>query len=337
MNPTLRSFVNNRPFNDTGRDVSEIGLGCWQIGGAWGEVADETAMTILRTAYEGGVNFFDTADVYGDGRSEKFIARFLKDEKPSDVFVATKLGRRGDPKSAENVSYEQLSAYTDRSLANLGVEALDLTQLHCIGTELLRDGGCFDALRRLKDDGKIKAFGASVESMEEAEICMQHDDLASLQIIFNTFRQKPITTIFDEAKRKNVAIIVRLPLASGLLAGKFDKSTTFGEDDHRNFNADGQAFNVGETFAGLPFDLGVDAAEAMRPHLERDGQTMAQGALRWILDHDAVTTVIAGASRPQQAKDNAAVSDLPPLGDDAHAKLRAIYESDVHAHIRGPY
>ncbi len=332
--------MNTRPFNGTGRNVSEIGLGCWQIGGNWGEVSDDTALQILRSAHDRGVTFFDTADVYGDGRSERLVGQFLKEQMPGNPFVATKLGRRGDPGDPATVSYEQLSAYTDRSLKNLGVERIDLTQLHCVGTGLLRDGACFDALRRLKADGKIAAFGASVESMEEAELCMEHDDLASLQIIFNAFRQKPINAIFERAKVKNVAIVVRLPLASGLLAGKMSKETTFGESDHRHFNRDGDAFNVGETFAGLPFETGVDAAEAMRPvFADATGPdvTMAQAALRWVLDHDAVTTVIAGASRPQQAIDNAAVSDLPPLSSEAHAKLRAIYEADVREHIRGPY
>lgn len=324
------------------RDVSEIGLGCWQIGGNWGSVAEDTALQILRTAGGCGVDFLDTADVYGDGRSERLIGAYRRElGSDADRFtVATKLGRRGDPADPANVSYEQLSAYTDRSLANLGVDRIDLTQLHCIDTTLLRDGACFDALRRLRDDGKIRAFGASVESMEQAAVCMQQDDLASLQIIFSLFRQKPITTIFDEAQKRGVALIVRLPLASGLLAGKIRKETTFDEDDHRNFNADGEAFNVGETFAGLPMDIGVDAAEAMRPVLDEatgDGISMAQASLRWILDHPAVTTVIAGASRPDQVQDNAAVSDLPALPESAHASLRSLYETKVRPHIRGPY
>ena len=333
--------MNNRSFNDTGRDVSEIGLGCWQIGGAWGEVPEDTALEILNQAYDHGITFYDTADVYGGGRSEKLISRFLTDrDLRGKVFVATKLGRQGDAKDPANVSPEKVRDYTEQSLKRLGVESLDLTQLHCIGTDLLRDGAVFDALRDLKKEGKIKAFGASVESMEEAKLCTQHDDLASLQIIFNAFRQKPIHTIFDEAKRKQVALIIRLPLASGLLAGKMTKDTTFGDDDHRNFNANGEKFNVGETFAGLPFEIGVDAADGFKPVLmqnQPENVTMAQASLRWILDHDAVTTVIAGASRPQQAVDNAAVSELKPLSQLVHSELANLYKRDVEPHIRGPY
>ncbi|MEM8874151.1 MAG: aldo/keto reductase [Planctomycetota bacterium] len=328
--------MKHRRFTALNRDVSEMGLGCWQIGGNWGEVTDETALDVLVAAREGGVDFFDTADVYGDGRSEKLIGRFLR-ERDANVTVATKLGRRGDPTDPATVSYERLAAYTERSLANLGVGAIDLTQLHCIDTDLLRDGGCFDALRRLRDAGKIKAFGASVESVEQAMICLRHDDLASLQIIFNVFRQKVIQPLFDMAEEQGVALIVRLPLASGLLAGKFEKGTTFRDEDHRHFNRDGAAFNVGETFAGLPFEKGVELAEAAWPHLRTEGASMAQAALRWVLDHDAVTTVIAGASRPDQVRDNAAASDLPSLTDAQHAALHGLYRDEVHAHIRGPY
>ena len=332
--------MHHRPFHGTTRKVSEVGLGCWQIGGSWGEVEESTAMQILADAYDSGVTFFDTADVYGGGRSEKLIGRFLKERGLRDeIFVATKLARKGDFTDPQNVSPESVAAYTDGSLGRLGVEALDLTQLHCISTDLLRDGAVFDVLRDLKKRGKIKAFGASVESMEEAEICMKQEGLASLQIIFNCFRQKPIHTIFDEAKRRKVSLIIRLPLASGLLAGKMNRSTEFAEDDHRNFNADGQKFSVGETFAGLPFEAGVEAAEAMKPVLleASGGATMAQAALRWILDHEAVTTVIAGASRPGQVKDNAAASEMPPLPTSAHQRLADIYENSVKDQIRGPY
>ncbi|MEL7237228.1 MAG: aldo/keto reductase [Planctomycetota bacterium] len=334
--------MQHRNFAALERNVSEIGLGCWQIGGNWGPVADETAMEILRAAGACGVNFLDTADVYGDGRSERLVGDYLRElgDDARHITVATKLGRRGDPADPANVSFEQLAAYTDRSLDNLGVDCIDLSQLHCIDTSLLRDGGCFDALRRLRDDGKIRAFGASVESMEQAAICMEHDDLASLQIIFNLFRQKPIASIFDEAQSRGVALIVRLPLASGLLTGKIRKDTRFTGDDHRHFNANGEAFNVGETFAGLPIDVGVDAADAMRPLLSEacgDSVTMAQASLRWILDHPAVTTVIAGASRVDQVRDNAAASGLAALPNSSHAALREVYETKVRPHIRGPY
>ena len=332
--------MHTRPFNGTGRDVSEIGLGCWQIGGSWGEVEEATALQILADAHDAGVTFFDTADVYGGGRSERLIGRFLKERSLKDeVFVATKLGRKGDYADPQNVSPEGVARYTDESLRNLGVNALDLTQLHCVSTDVLRDGGCFEALRGLKRAGKIKSFGASVESAEQAKICLQQEGLASLQIIFNVFRQTPISAFFDEAKEKKVALIIRLPLASGLLSGKMSKETEFTKDDHRNFNADGGAFNVGETFAGLPFGRGVELADGIRPVLMQgvsEGASMAQAALRWILDHEAVTTVIAGASKPQQARDNAAASDLPPLSTLVHSELADLYARDIKPLVRGP-
>ena len=332
--------MHSRPFNDTGRDVSEIGLGCWQIGGSWGKVEEDTALQILADAHDSGITFFDTADVYGGGRSERLIGRFLNERGLKDeVFVATKLARKGDPTDPANVTPEKLEAYTDDSLKKLGVDALDLTQLHCISADLLRSSGAFDALRDLKKKGKIKAFGASVESAEEAKLCLQQEGLASLQIIFNVFRQTPISAFFDEAKGKKVALVIRLPLASGLLSGKMSKDTEFAKDDHRNFNADGGAFNVGETFAGLPFERGVELAQGIRPVLMEhaaDGATMAQTALRWVLDHEAVTTVIAGASRPEQVRDNAAASDLPPLPQVTHSQLADLYIRDVAPLVRGP-
>jgi aryl-alcohol dehydrogenase-like predicted oxidoreductase len=225
---------------------------------------------------------------------------------------------------------------TEASLRRLGVEALDLTQLHCVPTEVLRRGEVFEWLSRLKQEGLIRDFGASVESMEEAALCLGQHGLASLQVIFNAFRQKPIEALFPEAKARGVAIIVRLPLASGVLGGKLTRQTVFPENDHRNYNRDGHAFNVGETFAGLPFEVAVDLAEAMKP-LVPAGMTMAQMAQRWVLDHDAVSVVITGASRPEQAVANASVSDLPPLGQDLHDRLAAFYRTEVEHRIRGPY
>ncbi|MCB0035704.1 MAG: aldo/keto reductase, partial [Anaerolineales bacterium] len=315
--------------------VSEVGLGTWQLGGGWGSVDDATAQQILHTAVDNGVNFLDTADVYGDGLSEKRIKQFLQ-SREEDVFVATKLGRRGDPGWPQNFTYEALRQHTEDSLQRLGVEALDLTQLHCIPTAEYRKGEVFDHLRRLREEGKIKRFGVSVESMEEALICLEQDDLYSLQIIFNIFRQKPIETLFAKAQAQKVALIVRLPLASGLLAGKFTAETTFGEDDHRNYNQDGEAFNVGETFAGLPFKHGVAVAEQIKP-LVPETMTMAQMAMRWVLDYEAVSVIIPGATKIKQVEDNTAVSELPPLSDELHAKLTEIYAEQVHDHIRGPY
>lgn len=326
--------MKHRIFGKTGYRTSEIGLGCWQLGGDWGEVSERTAHAILEAAVDHGVNFLDTADVYGGGRSESIIGTFLK-QRSEDLFVATKVGRDADL-YPDKYSEDGIRACVEGSLDRLGLEALDLLQLHCIPTQYLEQGEVFEWLRRLQQEGKIKAFGASVESMYEARICMQQDDLASLQIIFNIFRQKPIHTIFDEANDKNVALIVRLPLASGLLAGKFDKTTTFDKSDHRNFNRDGQAFNVGETFAGLPFEMGVELANELKPKVPI-GMEMAQWAMRWILDYDAVSVVIPGASRPEQARQNAQVSELKPLSDDMHKQLATFYENRVHDFIRGPY
>lgn len=327
--------MQRRVFDCSGVQVSEVGLGTWQIGGSWGKVSEEEALAILRTATQSGVNFFDTADVYGDGRSESLIGKFLQNSD-AEVFVATKLGRSGAPGGAANFSLDSFRLHTESSLRRLGVEALDLTQLHCIPTEVLQRGEVFDWLRTLQQEGKIKHFGASVESMDEALLCLQQDGLASLQIIFNIFRQKPISELFEVAKAKNVALIVRLPLASGLLSGKFNKATQFAAEDHRNFNRDGQAFNVGETFAGLPFEKGVELSDELKT-LAPPGMTLAQMALRWVLDFDAVTTVIPGAKNTDQVAANVSASALPPLGEDLHAKLRDFYQQEVVAHIRGPY
>lgn len=326
--------MHTRPFHDT--SVSEVGLGCWQFGGDWGEVGDQPCLDTLAAAADRGVAFFDTADVYGAGRSEELIGRFLKDnpDVAKRTFVATKLGRlEGYP---DGYSLDLFRRCTEASLSRLGVDALDLTQLHCVPPDCLGRGEVFDWLRTLQAEGKIKRFGASVESMDEALVCLEQDGLASLQIIFNIFRQKPIDTLFAKAKAKSVAIIVRLPLASGLLAGKFKADTTFPEQDHRSYNRDGQCFNVGETFAGLPFDKGVELADAIKP-LVPQGMTMAQFALRWCLDHDAVSVIIPGAKDPVQARANAAVSEMPRLSDDLHARLASMYAEQVQAHIRGPY
>jgi aryl-alcohol dehydrogenase-like predicted oxidoreductase len=324
-----------RSFGKTGWNVSEISLGTWQLGGSeWGEVDERSALDTLAAAVERGVNFFDTADVYGLGRSESIIGKFLK-SRTEEIIVATKLGRFPEPGWPDNFSLKSLRAHTEASLGRLGVDALDLTQLHCIPAAVLGEGEVFESLRTLKREGKIKRFGVSVESDAEARLCLAQEGLASLQIIFNIFRQKPIQW-FDEAREKGVAIIVRLPLASGLLSGKFTKETTFPENDHRNFNRDGQEFNVGETFAGLRFAEGVELTDALKPTTP-EGMTLAQMSLRWILDFDAVTTVIPGASKASQIMRNVEASDLPPLGEDLHLRLREFYAGRVADHIRGPY
>jgi len=322
--------------------VSEIGLGCWQLGAAdWGDVSEEAAFAILKASVDRGVTFIDTADVYGSGRSERLIGNFLKTlpGQGKDLFIATKLGRlKGFP---DQYTYELLRECTIESLERLGRPSLDLTQLHCVPPHILQEGKVFDWLRKLKSEGLIKHFGASVESMEEARTCLQHGDVDALQIIFNVFRQKPIDELFEQAKAKGVALIVRLPLASGLLAGKYTHQTRFPEGDHRNYNANGEKFNVGETFAGLPFDKAVDLTDRLKPMLGVEkapaGVTMADLAMRWILDHDAVTTVIPGASRPAQAEANVRASDLAPIPAASHQAIRDFYQSQVKTHIRGPY
>ncbi len=329
--------MNSRIFGKTGRLVSELGLGTWQLGANWGEVTDADALATLRAAWEAGTDFFDTADVYGDGRSETLIGQFLREAKLRDrIFVATKLGRRGDPGWPANFTRAAVRQHTEDSLRRLGVEALDLTQFHCVPPDVLRRGELFGWLEELKREGKLRAYGASVEAMDEALWCCAQPGCASLQIIFNIFRQKPIHVLFEAARRNGVALIVRLPLASGLLGGKMTAQTKFPADDHRNFNRDGQSFNVGETFAGLPFAKGVALADGVKP-LVPAGMSMAEMSLRWCLDFEAVSVLIPGARNPAQAQGNARASVLAPLGADRHVKLAAFYEREVAAHIRGPY
>lgn len=331
--------------------VSEIGLGCWQLGSAdWGTVSDADAFQILQTTIDHGVTFIDTADVYGAGHSETLVGRYLKtlpSQKANSLFIASKLGRlHGFPDSYTETQFRD---DTKASVERLG-RPIDLHQLHCVLPAVLKRGQVFDWLRKLKSEGLIRHFGASVESMDEARTCLQHDDLTSLQIIFNIFRQKPIDELFDIAAQKGVALIVRLPLASGLLAGKYTQATTFPEKDHRNYNRDGKFFNVGETFAGIEFHKAVELTDQIKPLLgvasasspmslpaPPSGVSMADLAVRWILDHPAVTTVIPGATKPVHAAANTKASELPPLSAKTHAALRDFYQRQVKPHIRGPY
>jgi len=292
-------------------------------------------MEILHTATQSGITFFDTADVYGGGRSETFIGKFLK-QHSGKIYVATKLGRGSIPGWPDNFTPEAMINHTNNSLSRLGLEQIDLLQLHCIPLEVLADGAVFDVLRDLKKQGKIADFGASVESVEEGLVCLKEEGIASLQVIFNIYRQKLITDLFDKAQQQGVSIIARVPLASGLLSGKMKKSTTFDATDHRNFNRDGASFNVGETFAGLPFEKGVELTEELAS-FKPEGMTLAQMALRWILDYDAVSVVIPGASRPEQVLGNASISALPHLSPELHKKLETFYMEKVVQHIRGPY
>jgi len=330
--------MNVRPFGETGREVSEIGLGTWQLGGSeWGDVTEEKALETLSAAADEGITFIDTADIYGMGRSERLIGKFLAGRADRDrFFIATKLGRSPDPGWPANFEADAVRRHTEGSLERLGVQRIDVTQTHCIPIEAMREGRVFNALRQLQQEGLIGGFGASVESVEEGLLCLEVDGLQSLQIIFNVFRQKPLEKLLSRAQAHHVSVIVRLPLASGLLSGKFKRDQKFPEADHRNFNRDGKAFNVGETFAGIEFAKGVELAAALEPLLPR-GAPMAQWALRWCLDFDGVTTVIPGASRPEQARQNAAASALPRLGPKVHEQLREFYAKNVAQHVRGSY
>ena len=327
--------MNFRKFGGTGPSVSEVGLGCWQLGGDWGDVDDHTAQKVLEGAVQSGINFYDTADVYGKGRSEALLHKYLRPLAPG-AFIATKLGRFPEPGNSENYTFENFRRFTENSLKRLNIDVLDLTQLHCIPTELMESGEVFEWLRELQKEGKIKKFGASVESISEAQTCLKQEGLASLQIIFNIFRQKPITELFDDAKTKGVSLIVRLPLASGLLGGKLNPNVSFPENDHRTFNSDGQCFNVGETFAGIPFNIGLDIVEELTKMIP-EGMTLAQMSLRWILDFDAVTVVIPGSKSPLQVPDNASASHLPSLSESLHEKLSIFYDAKIVQHIRGKY
>lgn len=328
-----------RKLSKDGPEVPEIGLGCWQLGGGWrDDWNDEIAQQTLDAACTAGVRFIDTADVYGDGASERSIGRFVRHllggRRDPGLVVATKLGRAGI--YPDGYTRAALRDATLRSLERLGAERLDLTQLHCVPTGVLRQGHVFDWLRELQQEGLIRRWGASVESVEEGLTCLEQDGLASLQVIFNIFRQKPAEELLPRAASQGVGIIVRLPLASGLLAGKITRATSFRPDDHRHFNRDGAAFNVGETFAGLGQARGVDASERVAALLPQ-GMTMAQMALRWILDHPEVSVVIPGASSPQQVLANVSAAGLPPLDPALHAALARVYREHVREYIRGPY
>ena len=318
-------------------DVSEIGLGTWQLGSAdWGVVNDEEAFAILQAFVDAGGNFIDTADVYGAGISEKVIGRFLK-TTDKQLYVATKLGRRGDEGCGwpQNFTYDVMSRHAESSLNNLGVPKLFLEQLHCIPTEELRSGKVFQNLRKLQEEGLIQHWGVSVETSEEALLCLEQEGLASLQIIFNLFRQHVAEEVFAKAKERGVALIVRVPLASGLLTGKFSENTQFASSDHRHYNANGEAFNTGETFSGVEFSEGVKLSQEIKALLPEGA--MAQWALRWILDHPEVTTVIPGATSVAQVRSNVAASGLSPLSPDAHQKLRTLYNEKIKDKIRGQY
>jgi aryl-alcohol dehydrogenase-like predicted oxidoreductase len=320
-----------RELGRTGWKVSAISFGAWAIGGTWGEVDDKESLAALHRSLDLGVNFFDTADVYGDGRSERLFAQ-LRKERKEKFHVATKAGRRLDPHTASGYNRKNLTAYIERSLKNLDVEALDLLQLHCPPGEVYYRPEVFGILDDLVKAGKLRFYGVSVEKVEEALKAIEYPQVQSVQIIFNIFRQRPAELFFSEAQRRQVGILARVPLASGLLTGKMTQATKFSPDDHRTFNRHGESFDRGETFSGLDYDTGLQAVDALRPFVPAD-QTMAQLALRWILMFPAVTCAIPGAKRPQQAEENIQAASLPPLSDGIMAGIKGIYDQYVRPHV----
>jgi len=320
--------MQTRRFGRTGWEVSDIGFGSWAIGADWGNVEEKDAIAALNAALDQGVSFIDTADVYGDGRAEKLIAKTLKARGGKRPIVATKAGKRLNPHVASGYNRENLIKFVERSLKYLEVETLDLVQLHCPMTEVFYQPDTFAALDALVREGKIRHYGVSVEKVEEGIKALQYPGVASVQIIYNIFRQRPSELFFELAKQQHVAIIVRVPLASGLLSGKFKKDSRFESSDHRNYNRHGEAFDVGETFSGVDYEQGLAAVEELRP-LVPASTSMAQFALRWILMNDAVSVTIPGAKTVRQAQENAAASDLPPLSSEIIARIAAIYEKRV--------
>jgi aryl-alcohol dehydrogenase-like predicted oxidoreductase len=324
--------MNYRPLGRTGWQVSEVSFGGWAIGGSWGQVKDEESLAALRTALDHGVNLIDTADVYGDGRSERLVGQVLRERPGEEIHVATKAGRRLSPHVADGYNRENLTAFVERSLRNLDVDAIDLLQLHCPPTDVYYRPEVFGILDDLVAAGKLRHYGVSVEKVEEGLKAIEYPNVETVQIIFNMFRQRPAGLFFEQAKARQVGILTRVPLASGLLTGKMRPDTEFAETDHRNFNRHGESFDVGETFAGVPYEVGLAAVEALRP-LVPEGATMAQMALRWILMFDAVSCAIPGAKRPSQASDNVAASALPPLSEETMAAVREVYEGQIRPHV----
>jgi len=321
--------MNYRELGRTGWKVSEISFGAWAIGGAWGEVDDRESLATLHRAADLGVNFYDTADVYGDGRSERLLAQ-LKRERSEEIIIATKAGRRLDPHVASGYNRENLSAFIERSLKNLETDVLDLLQLHCPPTDVYYNPELFAALDDFVRQGKIRNYGVSVERVEEALSAIEYPGVQTVQIIFNIFRQRPAELFFGEAKKRGVGILARVPLASGLLTGKLTSHSQFEADDHRAFNRHGEAFDRGETFSGVDYATGLQAVEELRA-LVPEGMTMAQFALRWILMFDAVTCAIPGAKRPSQVEDNARASDSPPPDAETMRAVQEIYERRIRA------
>ncbi|WP_310550316.1 aldo/keto reductase [Paenibacillus glufosinatiresistens] len=327
--------MNQRPLGRTGLTVSEVSFGTWAIGGSWGQTDDAESLRALDKAMEEGVNFFDTADVYGDGKSERLLARATKG-KEDRIHIATKFCRQGDISDPQTYSEQRVRQWCEDSLKRLERETLDLYQIHCPPLEILKRGEVFEVLDKLQREGKIRAYGVSVETVEEGLFCLEQPGVQALQIIFNLFRQKPIAELLPRAAAQGVGLLVRLPLASGLLTGKFTSDTRFEQQDHRSFNRNGEAFNVGETFAGLPFEKGVELASKLSWIAEGRGN-MTRASLRWLLDFPEITCVIPGFRNVRQVEDNLGVREAGPFSAEEHARLRAFYNEQVQEHIRGAY
>jgi aryl-alcohol dehydrogenase-like predicted oxidoreductase len=321
--------MEEREIARLGRTVSVVGLGTWQLGADWGDVGEDAARSVLEAAYEHGVTFFDTADVYGDGRSERFCGELHRAHP--EVFVATKMGRRVD-QLPENYNRENFLAWNDRSRENLGMRTLDLVQLHCPPDGVYHDDAVFEALDEMVDSGRIRAYGVSVETSQQALWAIARPHVSTVQIILNCFRQKPLEEVLPAAREAGVGIIARVPLASGLLSGRYDEHTTFAADDHRSFNRRGEAFDVGETFAGVPFEIGVKAAQELK-QLVDPGQTLAQFALRWVIDQDGVSTVIPGARNVEQVVQNVSAAGIAPLRQDQLDGVRDVYDRLIREHV----
>ena len=324
--------IAQRPFGRAGWTVSEIGFGAWAIGGTWGTVAEEDARAALHAALDAGVTFIDTADVYGDGRSERLIGEVLRERGEPRPLVATKLGRRLDPHVAEGYTHANMEGFVDRSLSNLGAERLDLVQLHCPPTAVLYEPEVFAALDALRAAGKIAHYGVSVEKVEEGLKAIEWPGVVSVQIVYNMLRQRPERLFLERARQAGVGVIARVPLASGLLTGKMSAETHFEDEDHRRFNRHGEAFDLGETFAGVPFEVGLEAVDELRG-LVPEGASLAQLALRWILMQEGVSTVIPGAKSAEQARANAGAASLPPLPPAAMERVREVYEARIAPHV----
>jgi aryl-alcohol dehydrogenase-like predicted oxidoreductase len=328
-------FVKYRQLGNTDLKVSEVSFGTWAIGGSWGTVQDEESLRALHTAMDQGVNFFDTADVYGDGHSEELLAKATAGRE-SEIHIATKFCRSGDIHDPAIYTEKAVRAYCEASLKRLNRETIDLYQIHCPPFEILKQGLVFEVLDKLQAEGMIRYYGVSVETVEEGLFCMEQPNVRALQVIFNIFRQKPLAELLPKASAKGVGLLARLPLASGLLTGKFNKQTTFEAGDHRNFNNNGEQFNVGETFAGLGFAKGLELSNQLG-WIAEGKESMTRAALRWILDHEAISCVIPGFKNSAQVLDNLQALKVPSFSAEEKRKLNDWYQKEVHAHIRGAY